>query len=279
MIRLDWPGILDRAKAIVESYDTLVTLRQLFYRLVAAVLLPNTLVAYKTLSDRSAAARRAGWFPALEDRTRTIHRTPSFTSPADAERWLAEIYRRDRTEGQARTVYLGVEKHGLVNQLNTWFGGPFGLPIVPLGGYASQTLKDQVAEDATAGGRPAVLLYAGDFDPSGEDIVRDFVEQAGCFDEVVRIALSWDQVEAYGLPPQPGKATDSRAAGFVARHGRLVQVELDALDPNDLRDLYRRALDGYWDMSAYEAVLEREDEERAIVQNGGRPRPRGRRRG
>jgi hypothetical protein len=102
MIRLDWPAILERAKAIVERYETGVTLRQLFYRLVAAVILPNTLVAYKTLSHRSAEARRAGWFPALEDRNRTIHRRLSFRSPADAQRWLAEVYGRDRTEGQAQ---------------------------------------------------------------------------------------------------------------------------------------------------------------------------------
>ena len=32
----DWDALLSKAAAIVESYDTLVTLRQLFYRLVAA---------------------------------------------------------------------------------------------------------------------------------------------------------------------------------------------------------------------------------------------------
>jgi hypothetical protein len=34
--RPDWPAILRQAAEIVESYDTSVTLRQLFYRLVAA---------------------------------------------------------------------------------------------------------------------------------------------------------------------------------------------------------------------------------------------------
>ena len=54
-----WPELLERAAAIVESYDTLVTLRQLFYRLVAALLLPNTTNAYKSLSRYTAEARRA----------------------------------------------------------------------------------------------------------------------------------------------------------------------------------------------------------------------------
>jgi hypothetical protein len=37
----NWSVILERGVEIVDSYDTLVTLRQLFYRLVAAMLIPN----------------------------------------------------------------------------------------------------------------------------------------------------------------------------------------------------------------------------------------------
>lgn len=48
-------------------------------------------------------------------------------------------------------------------------------------------------------------IYAGDFDPSGEDIERDFLVRAACFAETVRVALDWDQVEEFDLPPQEGK--------------------------------------------------------------------------
>jgi hypothetical protein len=108
-----WPELLAMAATIVESYDTLVTLRQLFYRLVAAQLLPNTTNAYKSLSKYTAEARRAGTFPALMDRGRTIHRYHTFTNPTEARRWLQSIYRRDRTEGQIVSVYLGVENQDL----------------------------------------------------------------------------------------------------------------------------------------------------------------------
>lgn len=111
---------------------------------------------------------------------------------------------------------------------------------------------------ATGSARPCCctpLLYAGDFDPSGEDIDRDFTERTDCWDQVIRVALTADQVTSYGLPPMPGKASDSRAAGFIERHGELVQVELDALDPDDLRALFQAALGQFWDTSAYEAVL------------------------
>jgi hypothetical protein len=183
--RPDWPALLERAAAIVESYDTLVTLRQLFYRLVAALLLPNTTNAYKSLSKYTAEARRAGTFPALMDRGRTIHRFQTFRSAAEARRWLQTIYRRDRTEGQTVSLYLGVEKAGIVAQLQEWFGD-LGVPVLALSGYGSQTYVDDVIADVAATKRPAVLLYAGDHDPSGEDIDRDFTARTDCWDEVRR---------------------------------------------------------------------------------------------
>lgn len=259
--RIDWAYILDCARAIVTSYKTPVTLRQLFYRLVAAELIPNKQTAYQTLSARTAEARRAGNFPALLDRTREIHRAVTFASAPDAIEWLCKRYRRDRTEGQASSLYIGIEKHGLVEQLRAWFGN-LGIPILSLGGYASQTYVDAVCADIERQDRPSVLLYAGDHDPSGEDIPRDFVERVGCFDVVERIALTPEQVEEHQLPPQPGKASDSRAAGFIAKHGELVQVEVDALPPDVLQGLYRDAIDPLMDTSILDDVLALEADER-----------------
>lgn len=87
------------------------------------------------------------------------------------------------------SIFLGVEKATMVAQLRRWFEA-HGLPVLALGGYASQSYVDSVAADVERRGRPAVLLYAGDFDPSGEDIDRDFLERTGCFSSVVRVALT-----------------------------------------------------------------------------------------
>lgn len=260
--RIDWPTALAEAATIVESYSTGVTLRQLFYRLVASQTLQNTSSAYKGLSSRTAEARRAGTFPDLIDRGRQIHRYRHFTSPEAALEQLVGWYRHDRTEGQDVSLYLGVEKAGLVMQLQSWFGD-LGIPILALGGYSSQTYVDEVVHDVESRNRPAVLLYAGDHDPSGEDIDRDFVARTGCFDKVVRVALSAEQVERYDLPPAMGKTTDSRASQFVARHGSLVQVELDALPPDVLEDLYQRAIDEFWDSFTYQNCLRVEQVERS----------------
>lgn len=264
MSRIDWPNILDRAAVIVLSYDTGVTLRQLFYRLVAAQLLQNTINSYKGLSRHTAEARRRNDFPSLIDLTRGIEHWADYESPEDALDTIIRGYTIDHSLGQAWNIYLGVEKHGITAQLSSWFGA-FGFSIIALGGYSSQTFVDQVASSIRGDDRASVLFYAGDFDPSGEDIPRDFVERVaerGGFDRVERIALLPAQVDEYGLPPAPGKWTDSRAGAFVARHGELVQVELDALDPDDLHALYQAAVDDVWDESAYEEMLEREEDER-----------------
>jgi hypothetical protein len=60
-----------------------------------------------------------------------------------------------------------------------------------------------------------------------------------------------------------GKGTDVRAAGFIER--QLVQVELGALDPSDLRDLYAGALADFWDTAVFEATVALEDAEVAAM--------------
>jgi hypothetical protein len=259
--RLRWPPILERAAVIVEAHDTLMTLRQVFYRLVVEGLVPNTLSAYNRLGRLSARRRRGGRFPRLLDRGRRIQRPLSFTGPDHARKWLTDRYRRDRTEGQPWSVYVAAEKATLLAQLDAWFADR-GIPVLTLGGYSGQELVTDVHDDITVSKRPSVLLIATDLDPSGEDIDRDFVDRVAAFDKVVRVALTFDQVERFGLPPQVGKARDPRAADFVARHGRLVQVELEALDPDDLRGLYEEALADFWDDDAYQAALAREEHER-----------------
>lgn len=256
--RINWDQVLVRAAQIVRSYDTGVTLRQLFYRLVSEQLIPNRQTAYNTLSSKTAAARRAGWFPDLVDRGRQIQRHRSFAGPVDALRWLRSIYRRDRTTGQPWTIFVGVEKNGLLNLLVNWYGD-LGLPVVALGGYSSQTFVDDIRADVERQNRPAILIYAGDFDASGEDILRDFVDRTHCWTHVVRIALNPDQITRYNLPPLPGKSTDSRASGFVERHGELIQVELDALPPDVLKNLYDTTIARWWNDSLYQQVVAREE--------------------
>ena len=61
--RFDWAATLARAAEFVRSYNTGVTLRQLFYRLVAAGLLENTQNAYKAAVQPYRPSPPAGPLP------------------------------------------------------------------------------------------------------------------------------------------------------------------------------------------------------------------------
>ncbi|HUE34156.1 MAG TPA: hypothetical protein VMQ38_15040 [Mycobacterium sp.] len=154
----------------------------------------------------------------------------------------------------------------MLSLLGLWFGD-LGVLRVAAGGFDSQSHVDDLVRTVRRYRRPAVLLYAGDFDPSGEDIARDFIARTDCWHATRRIALTPQQVA--NLPeyvPTEAEARklrrDPRAKAFERRHGSLVQYEVDALPPDQLRNLYRTAVDDYWDEAAYQAVLEREAAER-----------------
>jgi hypothetical protein len=111
--RLDWPPIIEQAATIVNSYSTGVTLRQLFYRLVAAQVIPNKTTTYQLLSSYTAAARRDGTFPALIERGRQIYRPYFEYSVIESLDRTVAGYRLDRTRGQEQSVYIVIEKAGL----------------------------------------------------------------------------------------------------------------------------------------------------------------------
>jgi CheY-like chemotaxis protein len=240
--------------------------RRLRHRLVAEAAFGyrNTENDYKNLSRLSAAARREGTFPPLLDRTRAIERPTTFASPAEALEQLARWYRRDLLETQDVLPVIVVEKATLVAQVQSWFDEQFGIPVVALRGYASEALERQVIDLVDGDEREVAFLYAGDFDPTGEDIPRAFAENTGL--DLRHVALTAAQVQAYGPPPVPGKASDSRAAGFVARHGELVQVELEALDPAELRALLAIQLQLLVDVDRVAQVFVRQDRERVELE-------------
>ena len=311
---LDWQRvILPYAITVVESYHTEVTLRQLFYRLMSLphghpAKIPNTDNAYSLLSRTSAEWRRRGEFPVLLDAGARVVQPACWDSPLDAVEAMRDQYRRDRTERQHYQLWLGVEKDGQVAQLQSWFWDT-GIPILPLGGQGTQGTIDMIRPLVEDDGRPAILLYAGDHDPSGWRILQSFVDRTGWwanpelpewnpaempenrgwvldhhgkpkapvpnYDRYrkYRVALQPEQCVEYGLPRNSAKEKDPNLPAFLANYehtlsdaeaenGCGVQIEMDALDPNDLRQLFTDAIDQFWNGDAYDAVLEAEQPER-----------------
>jgi hypothetical protein len=113
----------------------------------------------------------------------------------------------------------------------------------------------------------ATILYFGDFDPSGEDMVRSLRERLGelkAKPEIIKCALTLEDVQRYNLPPDFTKTTDSRRAAFVARYGDL-SVELDALPLEVLRERVVTEVEARMDLDTLAEVREAEERDRRLL--------------
>lgn len=110
--------------------------------------------------------------------------------------------------------------------------------------------------------RTPVILYLGDHDPSGEDMVRDIGTRLKEFGvmwlEVEKVALTIEQVRQYNPPPNAAKITDPRAGEYIKKFGEH-SWEVDALPPDVLARLIRKAFDAHVNKTQMAAVKMREE--------------------
>lgn len=258
--------IIEAAKEVFKQYDSPITLRQLYYRLVSKLLFPNTINSYKRLSRIMVKARenRDVAVNCLEDRSRRVlGRGDSGYKSAEEflknrlvslrESW--KIFTMPRWEDQSNYVLISLEKDAL-SRLVSEVANFFSVRTFPTRGYPSFTYVNKMASYIRnrLKGKPTIILYFGDFDPSGVDIERDLTERlekynAGNFG-VKRIALTKEQIVKYALPSIPVKKSDARTPGFVSSFGDKA-VELDALDPNILKLQVSRAISSYIELDLW----------------------------
>lgn len=121
------------------------------------------------------------------------------------------------------------------------------------------------AAERIGSGDDTTVLYFGDFDPSGEDMFRSLIERLAFFEcepEIVKCALTLEDVRRYNLPADLAKTTDSRHAAHVAKWGDI-SVELDALPAAVLRQRLIAEVESRLDLSALEETRLSERAERA----------------
>jgi len=247
-----------------------LTLRQLYYQLVSRDIIENVERSYKNLSSLVTDARMAGLMDwnAIEDRVRVPRVQNDFESVKELVDAAVRSYRLPRWKGQDNYVELWVEKDALAGVLRP-IASKYHITLMVNRGYSSASAMYESAqrfiESASDAGREMHLLYLGDLDPSGEDMVRDVGARLQLFgaDVVVeKIALTMDQVKKYKPPPNPAKTTDPRAADYIAKHGSK-SWEVDALSPPVLTKLISDALDELVDQDMMDQIIEREDVDKA----------------
>lgn len=269
-------ALIDLAQQIIRTYfgqGYRLTLRQLYYQLVVRNAIKNMERSYKNLGSLISDGRLAGIIDwnAIEDRIRVPRKAPDWSDPASIMRAVVDGYRLPRWKDQPYHVELWVEKDALAGVLQPISEARHIILMVNRG-YSSQSAMHDAYERflvANSEGKENVILYLGDLDPSGEDMVRDIDDRLnmvfGVDVQVIKLGITPEQVALYNPPPNPAKMTDSRAARFVSEHG-YDSYEVDALPPDVLTTLINDAINGYEDSALMAATLEREERHKAMLQ-------------
>lgn len=276
---------IDLQERIVEITDNLreywpLTLRQIYYQLVAAGHIENNANRYKALSVTCSDMRKDGLlsWSVMEDRMRRVSAKRGWESVGDyisaSVRGCLDpaYYSRCLVQQLDQYAELWVEKDAL-SRIFEDVAWPYCVRVVTCRGQVSTTFLKEYADramEAIDRGQHPVIIYGGDLDPSGwkipiaaqETLRRDFGVDA----EFDRFALNPDQVAKYRLPHNPDalKWADSNAREYVRRYGE-VAVELDALDPATLTAEIVAALERHLDAEAMGAEREIEKRDRAIL--------------
>jgi hypothetical protein len=179
----------------------------------------------------------------IVDETRYLEKVSTWANPDQYMRSLERRYRKEFWDQQPVRCEVVSEK-GTVRGVLAPVLDKYGVGFRVMHGFTSATTAYDLSQDDD--GRELILLYVGDFDPSGmfmseEDLPARLEKYEGHHIEVRRIATTREQVR--GLPsfPASDKRKDPRYKWFVENHGHECW-ELDAMDPNDLRDCVEVAI-------------------------------------
>ncbi|MFO1127825.1 MAG: hypothetical protein U1E66_05230 [Rhodospirillales bacterium] len=284
--RLDTPAMHRTSEWLVGQMQRLrvrlpVHLRGLHYVFVAAadVVRPggkiyvNDDASWTWLSDTAAKAARwlgyLDWDDIKDERNAAptfhfAHRPEAPTAgvsfdfdvvlPDDIEPrvWVRPFQARQRYQ-----LFLVGEKSSLepvLGPIARRHGASLALPT----GEPSATMVHAIAVHALEDGRPAVVFYFSDADPSGYQMPVSVARKLQAFRDlqfptldvqVQSVALTPDQVALYALPSTPLKETERRADRWKAAFG-TEQTEIDALAalrPDLLSELTEDAIAPFYD--------------------------------
>jgi hypothetical protein len=251
-------AMIDVMNEICEDYmqqGFVLTVRQLYYQLVARGHIENTERSYKRTTGLVNDARLAGLmdWDAIEDRTRAFIKRGRWGSANEILASVAKQFHMDLWAGQPYRVHVIVEKEALAGVLEG-VCRQYDVPLLAARGYPSGTVLREFAQvDLQQCGeqrQTPVILHFGDHDPSGIDMSRDLEMRIAMFNECgeavefERLALNMPQIEELKPPPNPAKVTDSRFASYAQEYGDE-SWELDALSPSYLVDLVQRNVTRY----------------------------------
>jgi len=262
--------LLAAVRGVLDEYrDYLpLTIRQVFYRLVGTIGYDKTEAAYERLCEMMNRARRGGFvsFDAIRDDGGSRLDPDFWDSPEQFLRGFhaaAANFRLDHQDGQPVRLWLLCEAAGMAPMLAR-VAHAYGVPVLSSGGFDSLTAKYGLARELAGVETATEVLHVGDHDPSGvhlysalaEDVTAMVQALGGAEPTFTRLAVTPEQIKAFGLPTAPPKPTDRRSFD-----GQTVQAE--ALPPDVLTEIVTLAIQTRQDGDAFAEILTKQTDARA----------------
>jgi hypothetical protein len=204
----------------VKGYVHL-TVRQLYYILISRFKYPATRAFYKRMNRYLSKIRRVN----PEVHMKFIDPTRQFVIPALS-------YPR---------IEIWVEKDSIRNFIGK-LAAKYRLGIQVLRGFASLSMYRRALERARRRG-VTMVLYIGDFDPSGlliETVAQEEMNHKTGI-RFARLALTMEQIKRFKPPSRPVNPKDSRAKEYIRKYGERCW-EVEALRPRTLFRLIEKGL-------------------------------------
>lgn len=262
--------LMDAAYAILAEINP-ATVRATCYKLFVRGLIPNM---SKGSTDKVSKVlvhmRENGTLPWdwVVDETRKPERIAQWSSPTEIIASAVNQYRKDYWADQPERVEVWTEKGTLRGTLAPVLD-EYGITLRVMGGYGSATTVYNAAQDSVASDKPLVVLYAGDWDPSGLHMsavdLPDRITRYGGELNLRRVALTADDV-AGDLPSFDAatKSGDPRHRWFSEHYGSRCW-EVDALSPVVLRERVGAEITALLDMDLWNHAIKIEEVERGSM--------------
>ena len=242
-----------------------VTVRGVCYALFVKGLIPNMSVNSTGKISRVMTDMRErddlDW-TLIVDGSRAVDRVNQWSDPGKIIRAAVHGYRRNNWQDQPRLVELWSEKSTVQGVLAPVLQD-LGVTFRVMKGFGSFTAVRQAAADSLElpSNREALALYVGDWDPSGLymseiDLPRR-LERYGSQWAFERIAIVRDDLVDLPHFDTATKSGDVRLKWYLENTTADPRKswELDAMDPNDLRQRVRGAIEAHMDMDTWSHAL------------------------
>lgn len=262
---IDWENkVMPYVLQILNSSPTALTVRQVFYKVVAMGLIRKEKNQYDYLGDQIRDYRRNGkiaW-DKIEDRTRTTIEYMRYENLTQfiGTQFLVYSYaysdfRGSMWKNQPHYIEVWLESETLVRTVGL-VTQKYGVPLMVMRGYISDTMISEAIQNRFIDNvkKKCFVLHIGDLDPSGLDMTRDLqnrfdiigksVVSLTHFVDIDRIGLEHKQLQRFNKVSysSPFKRADPRSKGYPYKPHCW---ELDCLDHTELMKIVEEGIENH----------------------------------